>query len=234
MKLKEIVSLLGLLFFFNLGTSYCQSRYYAGDSTANIKEKYIGLQANQLLKQFLSFNSSNSINTNPFLLTYSSTNGKGRGFSMGTGLNFSVESSTDGVSATEITNRNFVFRLGFEAKYHLKERWIPFWGIDMHFGGVYTKVSIQQFQTFQTNITTTATTNLFLGPAIRGGVLVSLSKHLLLGTEGFFNFKIAFQQTTSSSNLAFGNGQVVAPSSRSIPINFGINVPTAIFMIVKF
>lgn len=212
-----------------------QSRYYANDSTRNNKSSYFGLQANQLLKQFLSFNSSNTINTNPFLLTYSTTNGKGRGFAMGTGLNFSVESTNDGVSSTEITNRNFVFRLGFEAKYHLAEKWIPFWGIDMHLGGVYSKVFTQQAQSFQITTSTVTSTNLFFGPAIRGGVLVALSKHLLLGTEGFFNFKLAFQETTvNTSNNFSGNFQPVFSTSRSIPINFGINVPTAIFMLVKF
>jgi hypothetical protein len=209
--------------------SFAQSRYYAGDSTRASNTKFIGLQANQLLKQFLSFNSSTVINNNPFLLTFSSCNSKGRGFSMGTGLNFSDESSTDGVTSTQIKNRNFVFRFGFEAKFHLSEKWIPFWGLDFHLGGTYTRISTQQFQTFQTNTSTISTTNLFFGPAIRGGVLVSLSKHLLLGTEGFFNFKIAFQQVNSSSNFSSG----VPNSSRSIPLNLGINVPTAIFLIVK-
>lgn len=221
-----------LLFYFLFANiSFAQSRYYAGDSTKAFNNRFIGLQANQLLKQFLSFNSSTAINTNPFLLTFSNCNAKGRGFSMGTGLNFSDESSTDGVTSTQINNRNLVFRFGFEAKYFLSERWIPFWGLDFHLGGTYTRISTQQFQTFQTNTTTIATTNLFFGPAIRGGVLVSLSKHLLLGTEGFFNFKIAFQQVNSSSNFASAGG--VPNSSRSIPLNLGINVPTAIFMIVK-
>jgi len=203
------------------------------DSTRKVK--YIGAQGNQLLRQFLSFN-NNNLNTNPFLFSFSVANKKGYGFSMGTGMNFSVESSTDGVSFNEVTTRNFAFRIGVERKFYLSEKWIPFGGVDMHFGGNYSKIFTQQFQSIGVNSTTNTTTNLFLGPALRGGVLFALSKHFLLGTEGYFNFKISYQETTSSSDFLNGNG--FAPGKgggrTGFPVNVGITVPTALFLIAKF
>ena len=120
--------------------------------------KYVGIQANLLLQQFLSFNSNSGINTNPYIFTYSKSNMlTGNGFGFGTGFNVSDNSSNDGVSSIRVQNANFSFRFGYEKKYLQKERLIPFWGIDIGFGGTYNKTVSQLDQSFNINTITTET-----------------------------------------------------------------------------
>src|SRR5437016_2775290 len=78
---------------------------------------YIGIQANQLLQQFISFNSNSSINTNPFLFTYASNNIRtGEGFAFGAGFLVTDNNTNDGVNEVSTRNVNFSMRLGYEKK----------------------------------------------------------------------------------------------------------------------
>lgn len=193
--------------------------------------KYIGIQANLLLQQFISFNSNSSINTNPYLFSFVNSNIKtGAGFVFGTGFNISSVSSNDGVSAQTVDNANLAFRLGGEKKYFQNEKFIPFWGLELGFGGTYNKVTSQLNQTFSTTITTVTTNKYFFGPSFRGGLLFALSKHILIGTETFFNVQVA--TTIISNNNGFGNGTNTANSFA--PFNIGFQAPTALFLIFKY
>lgn len=187
--------------------------------------KYMGIQANLLLQQFISFNSNTSINTNPYVFSYAKNNIQtGSGFAFGTGFNISENSSNDGVSSVNVQNVNITVRVGYEHKYLQKQRLIPFWGIDFGAGGVYNKVTSSLNQSFNSNVTTVETTRIFVGPSLRGGLLVALNKHILLGTEFFFNSQIAFTQTNS------GAGSI----SNFVPFNMGFQVPTALFLTFRY
>src|SRR6218665_2368224 len=92
--------------------------------------KYLGIQTNLLLQQFISFNSNTSINTNPYVFSYAKNNIRtGSGFAFGTGFNLSENSTNDGVSSVNVQNINVTIRVGYERKYLQKQRLIPFWGI---------------------------------------------------------------------------------------------------------
>jgi len=187
--------------------------------------RYLGIQANLLLQQFISFNSNSSINTNPYIFSYSKNNIKtGVGSVFGTGFSVNQNSSNDGVSAVDVQNANLSFRFGYEKKYFQEQKFIPFWGIEFGFGGVYNKVTSSLNQSFNTNSTVTETTKIFAGPSFRGGLLFALSKHILLGTEFYFNTQVAYTSLNSSGRF----------TDEFVPFNIGFQAPTALFLIFKY
>ena len=210
--------------------SHAQQQHSDSSKTPSTHYKYLGIQANLLLQQFISFNSNSSINTNPYLFSYSKNNIKtGEGLVFGTGFNINDNSSNDGVSETSVKNVNVTFRLGYEKKYLQHEKFIPFWGVEVGAGVVYNKVVSRLNQSFNNNTTTAETFKMFAGPSFRSGLLFALSKHILLGTEFFFNAQVAYTETGNSN--ASSNGS----SSQNIaPFNIGFQVPTALFLVFKY
>src|SRR4051812_44076358 len=131
-----------LLFFWAGVISLSQGQTLSQDSgqSKKVVYKYLGIQSNQLLQQFISFNSNSSINTNPYLFTYSKNNIKtGNGFVFGTGFNVSENSSNDGVSSVTVQNANVTFRIGYEKKYLQEQRLIPFWGLEVGLGALFNR-----------------------------------------------------------------------------------------------
>lgn len=188
--------------------------------------KYIGIQSNLLIQQFISFNSNSSINSNPFVFTYSkndATTGKGTCF--GTGFNVSETSSNDGVTSITVQNANVTIRYGFERKFLQYERLIPLWGMDFGAGVVYNKSVSQLNQSFNNNSITVESTRVFAGPAFRGGLNYKITNHILVGTEFFFNMQVAVNQINN------GNGRT---SQSFAPFNIGFQVPTALFLIFRY
>ena len=193
--------------------------------TKRTNYKYVGIQANLLLQQFISFNSNSSINTNPYIFSYAKNNIQtGAGFAFGTGFNVSEASSNDGVSSLNVQNVNVTMRLGYEHKYLQKQRLIPFWGVDFGAGVIYNKVTSALNQSFNNNATTVETTKIFAGPSFRGGLLVALNKHILLGTEFFFNSQIAYTEINGGFGL----------NRNFVPFNIGFQAPTALFLIFRY
>lgn len=215
--------LISLVFFaatcFAHGQTADSSRY------KGTEYKYVGIQANLLLQQFINFNSNSSINTNPYLFSFSKNNVKtGEGLNFGTGFLVTQNASNDGVSSINTQNVNITLRLGYERKYFQEQRFVPFWGIDFGIGGTYSKTVSQLNQSFNFASTTVETSKLFIGPAFRGGLLLALSKHVFLGTEFFFNMQIAYSNTNGGG---VGNTGI-------IPFNIGFQTPTALFLTYRY
>lgn len=215
------------------GSIALKAQQPATDVPAPVQKKeyrYLGIQANLLIQQFISFNSNASINTNPYIFSYSKNDIKtGVGFVFGTGLNVNENSSNDGVSAVNVRNANVTFRIGYEKKYFQDQKFIPFWGIDFGIGGVYNRVESSLNQSFNTATTVSETTKLFMGPAFRAGLCYTLSKHILLGTEFFFNAQVAYSETRTNTGFNSGGFQ-----SDFVPFNIGFQAPTALFLIFRY
>lgn len=189
--------------------------------------KYIGIQANLLLQQFISFNSNSSINTNPYIFSYSKNNlSTGKGFVFGTGFSISERSNNDGVASSTIQDINATFRVGSDRKYYKYDKFIPITGIETSFGTIYNKTRTRLNQSITNTETVIETTKFFAGPSFRGGLLYALSKHVLIGSEFFFNVQIAFSST--NTNINPGVVQSFAP------INVGFQAPTALFLVFKY
>lgn len=219
-----------LLLFIPL---YSQSQSYRAKPDSVWYERpryyYAGIQANLLLQQFISFNSNSSINSNPFLFSYSINDAeRGGGFALGTGLSINQNSTNDGVASITTQNINVSIRVGFEKKYLQRQKFIPFWGVEMQMGGLDTQTSSTLNQSFNNSTTKIETTKYFFGPSFRSGVNYALTRHILLGTEFFFNAQIAWTQTQTN------NSGVQTSSSSVVPFNIGFQAPTAFFLMFRY
>jgi hypothetical protein len=203
------------------------------DSLAKASDKkvrYFGIQANLLLQQFISFNSNASINTNPYVFCYTKTNKwDGNGFALGTGLNASTSSSDDGITSIKQERANVAFRFGYEKKYLQHQKLIPFWGVDLGLGYLHLKTESRLIQTITNNNIITVTDKAFFGPSFRAGLNYAFSKHILIGTDFFFNLQVAYE--TSSVT---GNSVTPRSSASFAPINIGFQVPTALYLMFRF
>jgi hypothetical protein len=197
-----------------------------------IKYHYFGIQANLLLQQFLNFNSS-SINSNPYLFSYSfNFKQNGNGMVLGTGLSVSNNFSNDGVVETSDDRINTAARIGIEKKFYQEEKFIPFVGFEVGLGYSEQKLKTKLVQTINNPQTDTKTTKFFFGPAIRGGLLYSLNKYVKIGTEFYFNFQVSINK--SKTVVTTGTDPPSGTNTSSLPINFGIQAPTALFLIYRF
>jgi hypothetical protein len=195
----------------------------------NPKIRYLGIQSNLLLQQFISFNTNSSINSNPYLFSYSSVDREtGRGFALGTGLSVSENSSNDGVAAVTVRNTNVSIRLGWEKKYLQDHRFIPFLGVDGAIGAVVNNTTSFLNQSFNSNRIETRSSKFFIGPSFRAGLNYAVTKHVLVGTEFFFNMQIAYSETF------INNGGLLSSGSDFTPFNIGFQPPTAVFLAFRY
>lgn len=187
--------------------------------------RYLGIQANLLLQQFISFNSNASINNNPYLFVYSKNNIRtGAGTCFASGFNLSQNASNDGVSFVNNQLFNFTFRYGYEKKYLQLERFIPFWGVEMAAGLIYNSVSSGLNQSLGNTQVSVETTRYYAGPSFRAGLQYALSKHILLGTEFFFNAQVSYTEQFSSTGSF----------NEFAPFNLGFQAPTALFLVFRY
>ncbi len=209
-------------------TLYAETRDSAEIFINKTTYKYLGIQANLLLQQFISFNSNSSINTNPYIFTFSKNNiNTGAGFVFGTGFHVSESSANDGVSSITVQDANVSMRYGYEKKYLQKQKFIPFWGVEFAAGVVYNKSVSRLVQSTTNTEVIVESERAFAGPAMRGGLNYAFNKHILIGTEFFFNCMIM----TSRVNNGSGNGF----SGRSFaPFNVGFQAPTALYLIFRY
>jgi hypothetical protein len=231
--MKRILAIAFIVFSFSATAQSFQpsNGWLKGDSGWFTKDRihYLGIQSNLLLQQFISFNSNSSINTNPYLFSYSSTNREtGTGFAMGTGLSVNQNASNDGVASITVSNTNVSVRLGWEKKYLQDHRFIPFIGVDGAMGVVANNTTSVLNQSFNSNIVRTRMIKFFLGPSFRGGLNYAVTKHILVGTEFYFNLHIAYSETEINNGGFFSNVQETSP------FNIGFQPPTAVYMIFRY
>jgi hypothetical protein len=213
--------------YFILLCGFFTSQAQKADSVSKTHYKYLGIQANLLFQQFISFNSNSSINSNPYIFSYSRNNIRtGTGFVFGTGLGYTDATQNDGVTSRRLQSGNVAFRFGSERKFFQESRFIPFFGIEFVAGLVFSRSENSIVQPFNPINSAVQTTRVFGGGALRGGVLLALSKHVMLGTEAFFNLQVSYSET-------LGNNGGFAQTALS-PFSLGFQAPTALFLIVRY
>ncbi len=220
--------------FFLVLISFYSLNFFAQDSIDSIiriertKYHYVNIQANLLLQQFLNFNNA-IVNSNPYMFNYSFTDKRtGNGFVLGTGLSAGNDFSNDGVVEITKDNISIAFRAGYEKKFYQKEKFIPFFGLELGVGFSQENTKSRLVQTINNPETEIEATKLFFGPAARGGIYYAVSKRFLLGTEFYFNFQ--FSQNRTITKITGMN----IIKRTSIPVNFGIQAPTALFLAYRF
>lgn len=189
---------------------------------------YIGIQANQLIRQLISFGGNNSAITNPYLLTYT-VNSKATGWGFATGLGYSSiqQKNTDVFVSTTSKIDDFAWRIGGEKKVYLSRHWLSSLGVDVLIESNKAETVTNSGQTPNPTTTTTIKRNGF-GP--RASLNYQFNHRLLVGTEASFYFKWIEQSTTATG---FGGG--TNPNAADAKLrSFSFTVPAAIFLVMKF
>lgn len=185
---------------------------------------YVGLQANQLIRQLLSFGGNSTAVTNPYLLTYS-VNSKqtGVGFSTGLGYSSIQTKSTDNFTSVVSKVNDLAWRFGIEKKSYLSKRWL------VSFGGDFL-VEANKAETISNNgsnpnpTVTTKTSRVGFGP--RASLNYQFHDKLLIGTEASYYFKWINQDQKVT-----GMSAPVEPSTSLR--SFSFTLPAVVFLIVK-
>lgn len=194
-------------------------------STSSVSH-YIGLQANQLLRQLISFGGNSSAVSNPYLLTYSvNSRTSGFGFSTGIGLSSVTTKSTDNFTSVVSSVNDFAWRFGLEKKKYLSKHWLFGFGGDVVIDLNKTETkSLTGSGNPETRITTN-THRAGLGP--RASLALQFHDRLMVGTEAAYYFKWGNEEQTSS-----GTGQPNDPGTKVKSFNFSL--PAVIFLTMKF
>jgi hypothetical protein len=211
---------------------------------------YLGVQANQLIKQLLNFSNSSTVIDNPYLITYS-VNSKKTGVGFSSGLGYSINEFSDGDQTNKRNTKinNFSFRIGFEKKSNLGKKWFASWGVDLVQESSKNETSSSQSQLnnpdIKFNSNSTNKSSLWgLGP--RFTLNFRITEKIILGTEATYYYKSGTNSTqanTTSTQQEFdpqiGQLKLVTrttntPETSTDFTTFKFVIPTVLYLIVKF
>lgn len=244
---KKIFAALVIL-TIGLGNCFGQT----DDDNTKKYDHYVGFQANELLKQIINLNNSNSSITNPYLLTYYiKNNSNGWGINVGLGYNYQDSKAVNTPTPQETKINDLSFRIGIGRRFMISKRFETGYSFDF----IVNSLNNQTF-TPTVNITnvgngnvidssfattTIKTTTYGFGPQFFLGF--HISNRVLLGTEASYYFLMA-KQKTNSNVVDKTTDETVFPFSISSNISnsnaendnnsFSLSIPVAIFLIVKF
>jgi hypothetical protein len=192
------------------------------DEDSKRSNHYVGIQANQLIRQLLNFGGSSSVATNPYLLTYS-VNSKhtGWGFTAGLGYTHTEVNSGDPLNPINSKINDFFLRVGFEKKTMIGKRWLFSSGIDVITESLKDKtVNNSQFGIFKIE---TSSRGIGLGPRVT--LNYQISDRILVGTEASYYYKSSKQEQEI-------NGSSQGDGDKLKQLTF--SVPAVIYLFVKF
>jgi hypothetical protein len=181
---------------------------------------YLGIVANQLLRQLFNFGGDDNSFNAPYLLQFA-INSKQNGKGVNIGLTYDRNSFTDNSNnATRKTNtRTISFRIGYDRKNDWGKRWIGIYGFDLLLDGNKSKTD----NTPTGSGFTIESTSKGWGFGPRVGLLFRISDKILLGTDAAYYFH-------SSKDFQSIPNQ---PQSTQKSTSFTLSLPVALFLTVK-
>lgn len=206
---------------------------------------YIGLQANQLVRQIFNFSNTNSSVNNPYLLTYAVNSiSNGVGFTTGFGYNFQQTTDGDQFVDRTITADDIFFRLGFEKKSKLAPKVIFSIGADMIFDRL--KSTTKTEEKTQSEIVFESGSNaksIGFGPRVT--INYQLHEKIIIGTEANYYYKRTKTEETEKQvffetvfDPTTGQPRTVRRTQENSDTEkskrFQFNSPAVIFLIMKF
>lgn len=186
---------------------------------------FIGLQANQLIRQILSFGGNNTPVSNPYLLSYA-VNSKASGFGFATGLGYSLIQSKNNDNFISTTSKvsDFAWRFGLEKKVYLSRHWLTGIGFDALIESSKSETKTKFDNNSPAPTVTTTTKRSGFGPRVL--LNYQFSEKLMIGTEASFYAKfINVEQKTQNIQTP------PDPNAKLKSTQF--TLPAAIFVIVK-
>jgi hypothetical protein len=233
-----------------MALSFLFSKVKAGE-TDSLKIKtidhYVGVQANQLLRQLIDLNSSNNVVNNPYLLTYGLYSAKSNwGIELGFGFNY--QKIKDNLSTTnqETKFNDSFYRIGVAKKFEMGKRWEA--GLAMDYAGSYMlnktfSFSVTEFNDVKDSTNTQSTSKIKTkGGGLRTHLRFGISKHIYIGTEMTFYFSKSINESNVTVSETFTNNSfpdentynVSTTNSELEESDFSMTLPVAIFLIIKF
>lgn len=195
-------------------------------SPARKSSHYIGIQANQLIKQLLNLGGSTSSLNNPYLITYS-VNSISNGVGLNLSLGYILDESSGGDFQSQVKTKiqDVFFRIGAEKKSQLGKRWILAAGGDMVIENKSNKTETKFGGSDTASIEEDKVDG--FGAGFRVGLNFHITDKILLGTEANYYFK--FITTTNTLTQPFGSPVKHSEDSKK----FQLNVPAVLFLVVK-
>lgn len=200
----------------------------------------VGVQANPLLRQVLSFGNTQNVD-NPYLLRYSfRENENDREYSFGIGYSYDSDKDENGLEAI---NNTVDMRLGFFKVINLRKRVEIALGGDILFGTQNIRTfNIQAFNfgVLDSTISTSKTSNSSFGFGPRMKITIGLTKSLSFGTETNYYFRFLSNKTNVLTQNYRGDGlgnittTTNTSNSESSGRSFEIELPIALFLIIRF
>jgi hypothetical protein len=186
---------------------------------------YIGLQANQLVRQLLSFGGNNSAITNPYALTYS-VNSKATGFGFATGIGYSSVQSKNSDVFTSTTSKvnDFAWRFGLEKKTYILRNWLLSFGGDVLIEANKAETTTTNGPGNPSTSVTTKEKRSGFGPRV--SLNYQLNNKLFIGTEASYYFKWT-NHTQETTGMSLPN-----PPSSSLKSS-SFTLPAVLFLILK-
>ncbi len=201
---------------------------------------FIGIQANPLFHQILSFGNPDPV-SNPYLLRYSfRENEKDVEYSFGIGYSLNTEKDKDGL---ESINNSIDTRLGWFKVIDLGNRLELSLGGDLIFGTQNIRTfNIQAFNfgILDSTITKSTTSNINYGLGPRIKMSYSFTKNFSIGTEANYYFRILKNKTnvltTNYQGDGFGNITTTTntTNAENSAKEFQIDLPIALFLVFRF
>jgi hypothetical protein len=225
MSIRVIACLVLLLIGHNLIAQQQPEEDFVSEPAEKKAYHYIGIQANQLVRQIFNFGGNAGAITNPYLVTYS-VNGKasGLGFAMGIGYSSIQTKTNDAFSSTLSKINDIAFRGGVEKKSYLSRRWLAGWGVDIlaESNKIETTTTINGGGQNPKVVSTTSRYG--FGP--RFLINYQLHDKILVGTEASFYMKWIKQKQEVTGTT--GPGQ---PETELKQIGF--TLPAVLFLVLK-
>ena len=234
-------------FFILLTASCCFGAAAQQTDSTKLFNHYIGIQANQLLKQLINLNNNNVAISNPYLLTYSLFSSK-YNWGIETGFGYNYKRSKDKLTAADQESKisESFYRFGIVKKFSIGKKWETSIGID--YAGSYQLDKTFAFTVtdFGTQKDSTASVSTSITKSKGGGIqmrlVFNISTHILLGTETTFYY----ETTNKKSNVIVSDTftrtdfpelntyTLSASNTETEEAAFNITLPVAIFLTVKF
>jgi hypothetical protein len=182
---------------------------------------YLGLQANQLLRQLIGGAGGES---NPYILTYSFNNATSGG-GMGFGLVFNLRNVED---KTQVLTKNTktsesALRVGYDLKKEIGKRWLFGGGIDLAIDASKSE-TISNFNSNKSTVTTTGK-GWGIGPRLQ--LIYHVSEKIFLGTEA----SVLFHSVKTHSKI---DNVGTTEETDQKETTFILSPPTALFLLIRF
>ena len=189
--------------------------------THKTSNHYVGVQANQLLRQLFNFGGSAGSINNPYLITYAVNSVmSGWGFNSGLGYTHLEVSNEDPFNPIQTTIDDFFVRLGIERKVPIGMKWTASYGLDIL---RESEKNITESRNPQSGSFNTDTRSKSTGVGLRSTLNFNISEKILLGTEATYYYK-STKETRKGANL-------LDETEKFKQFNF--TAPIALFLIVK-